>query len=67
MYDLSSGSGDYEGDIMLCSPVKQSFKLTSRLAYYSILKMEVIFSSETSVDFHRPTRRYVQEDRILQQ
>jgi hypothetical protein len=27
--------------------------------------MEVIYPSETSVDFHRPTLRYIPEDRTL--
>jgi hypothetical protein len=33
-------------------------------AYYSTLKMEATWSSETSADFQRTTRRYVPEDRI---
>jgi hypothetical protein len=33
------------------------------LAYSSILKMEAICSSETSVDFQQTTRRYISEDR----
>jgi hypothetical protein len=41
------------------------FTLVSCLAYSSILKMETIFSSETSVHFQRTTRRYVPEDRTL--
>jgi hypothetical protein len=34
-------------------------------AYSSTVKMEVTCPSETSVDFHRTTQRYIQEDRIL--
>jgi hypothetical protein len=29
------------------------------------LKMEVTFSSETSINFQRNTRRYIPEDRML--
>jgi hypothetical protein len=36
------------------------------LVSFSILKMEVICSSETSVDFQRTTRHYIPEDRSLQ-
>jgi hypothetical protein len=32
---------------------------------FSTLKMEAIFSSETSVDFQRTTRRYIPEDGTL--
>jgi hypothetical protein len=31
----------------------------------SMVKMEAIYSAETSVDFHRPTRRYIPEERTL--
>jgi hypothetical protein len=34
-------------------------------AFYSTLKMEVIYHSETSVKFHRTIRRYILEDIIL--
>jgi hypothetical protein len=34
-------------------------------AYSSSLKMETTFFSETSVDFHHPTRCYITEDRTL--
>jgi hypothetical protein len=44
---------------------KATFPLVSCLAYSSILKMEVICSSETSFDFQRTTWRYVAEDRTL--
>jgi hypothetical protein len=37
--------------------------LVSCLAHSSTLKMEMIRSSETSVDFHRAIRRYILEDR----
>jgi hypothetical protein len=33
--------------------------------YFSTLKMEAIYSSETSVDSQRATRRYIPEDRTL--
>jgi hypothetical protein len=39
--------------------------LVSCPAYFSTLKMEVICSSETSVDFQRTTRRYIPEDSTL--
>jgi hypothetical protein len=39
-----------------------TFALLSCLAY-SILKMVMICSSETSVNFQRTTRRYIPEDR----
>jgi hypothetical protein len=37
--------------------------LVSCSAYFSALKMESIYSTETSMDFHRITRRYISEDR----
>jgi hypothetical protein len=40
-------------------------KQSSCLAYFSGLKMEVEYSSETSVDFQQTTRRYIPEDRTL--
>jgi hypothetical protein len=40
----------------------QAFTLVSFLAYSSVLKMDTIFSSETSVDFQRITRHYIPED-----
>jgi hypothetical protein len=39
--------------------------LVSCLAYSFNLKMEAIISSETSIDFHRTTKRYIPEERIL--
>jgi hypothetical protein len=41
-----------------------AFTLVSCLAY-SILKKEMICSSETSVNFQRTTQRYIPEDRTL--
>jgi hypothetical protein len=41
------------------------FLLVSCLAYSLTVKMETICSSETSVDFHRTTWRYIPEDRTL--
>jgi uncharacterized membrane protein YciS (DUF1049 family) len=35
------------------------------LSLFFTLKMEAIFSSETSVDFHQTTRRYIPEDGTL--
>jgi hypothetical protein len=45
-------------------PTCTCFALVSCPAY-STLKMEVIRSSETSVDFQRTTQRYIPEDRTL--
>jgi hypothetical protein len=42
-----------------------SMKQVTCRAYSWILKMEVVCSSETSVDFQRSTRRYIPEDRTL--
>jgi hypothetical protein len=43
------------------------FIVVSCVAYYSILKMEAMYSSEMLVDFGRTTstRRYVLNDRII--
>jgi hypothetical protein len=41
------------------------FHYASCSAYSSNLKMEETCSSETSVDFQRPTRRYIPEDKTL--
>jgi hypothetical protein len=38
------------------------FTLVSCFTYSSIQKIEARISSETSVDFHRTTRRYIVED-----
>jgi hypothetical protein len=35
------------------------------LAYYSALNIEMTYSSETSVDFHWTTRRYIPEARLF--
>jgi hypothetical protein len=43
----------------------QGFTLVSYSAYSSTLKMEATCSSETSVDFQLTTRRYIPEDRAL--
>jgi hypothetical protein len=40
----------------------QKSELVSYLTFISTLKMEAIFSSETSVDFHLNTRRYIPEN-----
>jgi uncharacterized membrane protein len=46
----------------LCNPAKvrlaACFAMVSYLAYTSAQKVETICSFETSVDFHRTTRRY---------
>jgi hypothetical protein len=41
------------------------FTLISFLVYSSTLKMESIYSFETWLDFHRTTRNYISEDRII--
>jgi hypothetical protein len=43
------------------------FMLVSWLAYYSTLKMEAIYSSETSAHFYQTTQHYIPEERTLQQ
>jgi hypothetical protein len=47
------------------SEVATCFIQVSRLACFSILKMEVPRSSVTSVDFKQATLRYIPEDRTL--
>jgi hypothetical protein len=47
------------------SLIATCFTLVSFFAYSSTLNMEPTFSSETTVDFQRPTRRYILEDRTL--
>jgi hypothetical protein len=42
------------------------FMIVSCLAYYLILKMEAICSSETPVDFQWTARRYKREDGTIQ-
>jgi hypothetical protein len=42
------------------------FKLVSCLSYSSALKMEAIYSSETSIGVHRTIRRYIPIDRTFQ-
>jgi hypothetical protein len=44
---------------------RAAFRLLSPSAYFSVLKMEMIFSSEKSVEFQQTTRRYIPEDNIL--
>jgi hypothetical protein len=39
--------------------------LVSCLSYSLVLKMEAIYSSETSVDFHQSTGRYIPEERTI--
>jgi hypothetical protein len=41
------------------------FVLESCLAYFAMLKLEEIFSSETSVDFQGTTRHYIPEGTTL--
>jgi hypothetical protein len=50
---------------LLCLP--PAFTLDSFFAYSSTPKMETTCSSETSVDLQPSTRRYIPEDRTLQQ
>jgi hypothetical protein len=60
-------------DIMQCTQLKLTdvseehvaSLLVSCLAYSSSLKMKVICSSKTLVDFQWITRRYIAENRIL--
>jgi hypothetical protein len=62
-------------DVTPCSPLKinrslgvdkpPDFTLVSCSAYFSTLKMEAIFYSETSVDTQLTTRRYIPEDSTL--
>jgi hypothetical protein len=49
--------------VKLCLP--PALTLVSCSAYFSILKMEAICCSETSVDFQLTTRRYIPEDVTL--
>jgi hypothetical protein len=42
-----------------------AFTLVSCSTYSSILKMEAIFSSETSVGYEQTTQRYIPEDSTL--
>jgi hypothetical protein len=68
-------------DITLCSPLKVNqrlggtcrFRLLATCSHsgfvldsFSTLKMEAMYSSKTSVDFQRTTRRFSPEYRILQ-
>jgi hypothetical protein len=39
--------------------------LVSSLSYHRTLKIEAIYSSETSIDFQQTTWRHIQEDRTL--
>jgi hypothetical protein len=48
---------------MLCLP--PAFTLVSCSVWSSTLKMETIYSSDTSVDFQRTTRRYIPENSTL--
>jgi hypothetical protein len=53
-------------DITPCSPLLATcFLLVSFFAYFLTLKMETTYSSETSIDFLRTTRRDIPEDRNL--
>jgi hypothetical protein len=49
-----------------CDRLTAYLMLVSCFAYTSTLKMEAIYSSETSVGFQCPTSCYIPEDRILQ-
>jgi hypothetical protein len=62
-YDYSSYGMARETNVVCLPP---AFTLVSCSAYSSTLKMEVICSSETSVDFQQTTRHYIPEDRTLQ-
>jgi hypothetical protein len=47
------------------APLATCFMLGSSLAYSSTLTMEATYSSETSVDFERITRRYISKERTV--
>jgi hypothetical protein len=53
-------------EILFEAPLATLFTLVSCLAYSLTLKMEATFSPETSLDFQRTTRRYIREDRTLE-
>jgi hypothetical protein len=42
-----------------------NFTLLSSFAYSPTLKMEATYSSGGSIDFHRTTRPYIPEDKIV--
>jgi hypothetical protein len=50
-------------DVTAETELAACFMLASFLAYPSALKMEAIYSSETSVKFKRTTRRYIPDDK----
>jgi hypothetical protein len=54
-------------DITPCSPLKfnRRFGGICRLTYSLTLKMELVYSAETSVGFHQTTRRYIPEEKTL--
>jgi hypothetical protein len=52
-------------DVVRASSHTDISMLISCLAYSSTQNMEAIYSSETSVDFHRISRRYIPEDGTL--
>jgi hypothetical protein len=49
--------------IPIGSPIRQN--VTASSAYSLILKMEAICTSETSADFQRTTRRYIEAGNSL--
>jgi hypothetical protein len=53
--------------ILFCLCLTPAFMMISCSDYSSTLKMENIYSSETSVDFQQTTRRYIPEDTTLLQ
>jgi hypothetical protein len=50
--------------ITQCIPLKMNIRFGG-LTYSSILKMEVTRSSETSIDFERTTRSYIQRNKTV--
>jgi hypothetical protein len=60
-WDITPRSKQVPGRALLAT----CFMLVSCSAYSFTLKMEATYSSETSVDFQRDTRRYLPEDRTL--
>jgi hypothetical protein len=59
-------SPTYSGSTSKSRKKPPTFSLVSCFVYSSIIMMEATVSSETSVDFQRTARRYIQEDRTFQ-
>jgi hypothetical protein len=59
-----SHNSGYKGHCLL--EYNDVIQATIFLVLFLTLKMEAIYSSETSVDFQQTTRRYIPEDSTLQ-